>query len=359
MELISVIVPVYNAEKFLFRCVDSICNQTYTDLEIILINDGSPDDSPKMCDDMAKKDPRIKVIHKLNAGQGLARNDGLNIATGNYVTFVDSDDWIAPDHIENLYIAIKKYDADISLGNHIKVSSDGTLTSRMLLLNEGVYEKGTILTEIMLPLIGADVDAHRDVLINSSVWLNMYKMDFILNNNIRFISERFAVAEDFYFNLDCFHFATKVVYTKEKGYYYFQNSQSTCEKYNPKRFERTLNYYDLVSQRINSYGLSDKIGFRMYRSFLMKIRVAIRHIVLSDLSRKEKFKQIREILSNDRVQKVLQEYPIESYSFSMRLLMKQMRKKSVKNVYYLMYFREKGRRNKGARSFLRAIGIGR
>jgi stalled ribosome rescue protein Dom34 len=166
----------------------------------------------------------------------------------------------------------------------------------------------------------------------------MYKMDFILNNNIRFISERFAVAEDFYFNLDCFHFATKVVYTKEKGYYYFQNPQSTCEKYNPKRFERTLNYYDLVSQRINSYGLSDKIGFRMYRSFLMKIRVAIRHIVLSDLSRKEKFKQIREILSNDRVQKVLQEYPIESYSFSMRLLMKQMRKKSVKNVYYLMYF---------------------
>ena len=359
MELISVIVPVYNAEKFLFRCVDSICRQTYRNLEIILVDDGSPDNSPMMCDDFSVKDNRIKVIHKQNAGQGLARNDGLSIANGEYVTFVDSDDWISLDHIENLYNAIKKYDADVSLGNHIRVNVDGVMTSKMLPLMEGVYEGDRIIRELMLPLIGADARDTSDILINSSVSMNMYSMACIKKNNIRFISERYAVAEDFYFNVDCFYYASKVVHIKETGYYYFQNLQSTCEKYNPKRFERTLNYYNLICERVKSYGLSDKVGFRIERSFLMKIRVAIRHIVMSDLPRKEKYRQIREILEHSTVENVLNSYPIESYVSSMRLLMKQMRKKRVKTVYCLMWFREIGRQNKGLKSFLRMIGIGR
>lgn len=359
MELISVVVPVYNTEKFLFRCVDSICNQTYTNLEIILVDDGSPDNCPSMCDELCAKDNRIKVIHKQNAGLGCARNDGLSIATGEYVTFIDSDDWISLDHIENLYNAIKKYDADISLGNHTKVSADGIETVKMLSLNEGVYEGNNIIEYLILPLIGTDVNAHSDILINSSVAMNMYRMDCIKKNDIQFISERYAVAEDFYFNIDCFNYANRIVYVKEKGYYYFQNFQSISEKYNPKRFERTLNYYNVISERVKLYGLEDKVEYRVERSFLMKIRVTIRHIVLSDLPRKEKYKQIEEILNNSTVESVLSNYPIENYVFSMRLLMKQMRKKRVKNVYYLMRFREKGRHNKGLKSFLRMIGIGR
>ena len=359
MKLISVIVPVYNVEKYLTRCVQSIINQTYTNLEIILVDDGSPDSSPEMCDEFAKKDSRIKVIHKENAGLGHARNDGLKIATGEYVTFIDSDDWISLEHIEKLYNAIAKYDADISLGNHIRVSTTGATSSRKMPLSEGCYEGEDIINKLMIPLIGNDVDAVSDISINSSVSMNLYKTDFISKNNICFVSERFAVAEDFYFNIDCFHYASKVVYTKEDGYYYFQNLQSICQKYNPKRFERTLNYYDLVSQRIKSYGLSDKVGFRMQRSFLMKVRVAIRHIVLSDLSRKEKFRQLKEILANEKIKKVLSEYPIGSYHFSMRLLMKQMKRQNVAGVYYLMRIRESGRNKKGAKALLRWMGIGR
>ncbi len=359
MELISVIVPVYNAEKYLLRCVDSIRHQTYTNLEIILVDDGSPDNCPQMCDEVCGKDARVKVIHKHNAGQGLARNDGLDIATGKYVTFVDSDDWIGPEHVENLYNAIKKHDADASLGNHTRVSADGIKTPRMLPLEEGTYEGERIISELMLPLIGADTKTSGDILINSSVSMNMYRMECISKNNIRFISERYAVAEDFYFNVDFFHYASKIVYVKEKEYYYFKNPDSTCEKYNPKRFERTLNYYSVISQRVDSYGLRDRVENRVERSFLMKIRVAIRHIVMSELSRKEKLRQIREILDNDTVKTVLCNYPIETYGRSMRLLMSSMRKRNAKTVYLLMRFREKGRRGKASKAFLRWIGIGR
>ena len=101
-EKISVIIPIYKVEKYLNRCVESVVNQSYQNLEIILVDDGSPDNCPKMCDDWAEKDNRIKVIHKENGGLSDARNAGLKVAMGEYISFVDSDDWIAKDFYEVL-----------------------------------------------------------------------------------------------------------------------------------------------------------------------------------------------------------------------------------------------------------------
>ena len=112
--LISVIVPIYNVEEYLNRCVESLVNQTYKNLEIILVDDGSPDNCPQMCDDWAKKDSRIKVVHKKNGGLSDARNAGLRIATGEYIAFVDSDDWIERCYIEALYRAAADNDAELS-----------------------------------------------------------------------------------------------------------------------------------------------------------------------------------------------------------------------------------------------------
>lgn len=114
-ELISIIVPVYNVEQYLDDCLISIINQTYKNLEIILIDDGSTDKSGKICDEYAKKDSRIIVIHKENGGVSSARNAGLRIAKGAYIGFVDPDDWIAEDMYEVLYSNAKKYDADVSV----------------------------------------------------------------------------------------------------------------------------------------------------------------------------------------------------------------------------------------------------
>lgn len=114
MKKISVIVPIYNVEKYLARCVRSICNQTYRNLEIILVDDGSPDNSGAMCDQFAEMDSRIRVVHKKNGGLSDARNAGIEVATGDYIAFLDSDDWVDPTWLEVLFNLCEKHDAEIA-----------------------------------------------------------------------------------------------------------------------------------------------------------------------------------------------------------------------------------------------------
>ena len=120
MNKVSVIIPVYNVEKYLQRCVTSVTEQSYSNLEIILVDDGSVDKSGAICDDFAKKDKRIRVIHKENEGLGLTRNVGIKVATGNYICFIDSDDYIAREYIETIYSDLKKSSADVCYCGHTK-----------------------------------------------------------------------------------------------------------------------------------------------------------------------------------------------------------------------------------------------
>ena len=113
-DLISIVIPVYKVEKYLEKCVESVINQTYKNLEILLVNDGSPDNCPKICDEYAQKDNRIKVIHKENGGLSDARNAGIDVATGKYITFIDSDDYISNDYVEYMYNLAKKHNAQIA-----------------------------------------------------------------------------------------------------------------------------------------------------------------------------------------------------------------------------------------------------
>ena len=359
MDLVSVIIPVYNVEKYLGRCVDSVLGQSYSNLEIILVDDGSPDKSGAMCDDYKLKDSRIKVIHKENGGLGFARNSGLDIATGRYVTFIDSDDWISKEHIKNLYETALQCNADVVIGTHTSVNTDGAETPQRLLLKEGVYEGESITDEVVLPLIGADADFPNDIQITSSACMNLYSMDVINKYNLRFISEKYAVAEDLYFNIDFFSASQRIVALNETGYYYFENNASISRKYSPKRFERTLNFYQKVNEQIETYNLKDKVSFRADRSFLMKIRVAIRHIVMSDLKRKNKKQEIKAILNHEVIRKVLKGYPVDKYIPSMRILVKMMRSRNVNGVYYLMYIRESAKENKFFTKILKSVGIGR
>ena len=122
---VSVVVPCYKVEKYIAKCIESIQNQDFKDLEIILVDDGSPDNTGKICDDYSKNDDRIIVIHKVNGGVSSARNDGLKIAKGDYVIFADSDDYFPNGSISHLYYEAIKRDADIVIGDVIKVYSDG------------------------------------------------------------------------------------------------------------------------------------------------------------------------------------------------------------------------------------------
>ena len=130
-ELVSVIIPVYNVEKYLRKCVDSVLSQTYKNLEIFLVDDGSPDNCGKICDEYAKKDKRIKVIHQQNCGLSSARNAALDVCTGEYITFIDSDDWVEPTYVEELYNAIKKYNCDVSVCGHNHINNDEKVTQKI------------------------------------------------------------------------------------------------------------------------------------------------------------------------------------------------------------------------------------
>ena len=149
-EKISVIVPIYKTEQFLSKCIDSIINQTYKNLEIILVDDGSPDNCPKICDEYAKRDNRIKVIHKENGGLSSARNAGIEIATGDFSAFVDSDDWIDSDMYESLVKLSDEYNADIAECGYRfirpwKVENkilDGSNTCKTMIFNHGCRGRG-------------------------------------------------------------------------------------------------------------------------------------------------------------------------------------------------------------------------
>ena len=154
MPLVSVIVPVYKAENFLRKCTDSILNQTMTDFELILVEDGSPDASGALCDAIATEDSRVRVIHKPNGGVSTARNMGMAQATGKYIAFADSDDWFAPDMLKTLVEAAETNGADSAGCAHFNVLESGESWAEKPAMPAGIYEKDAIINGIVDPLVG-------------------------------------------------------------------------------------------------------------------------------------------------------------------------------------------------------------
>ncbi|MBR2835194.1 MAG: glycosyltransferase family 2 protein [Coriobacteriales bacterium] len=153
LPLISVIVPIYNVEVYLDRCIESICGQTYQNLEIILVDDGSPDNCPAICDAWAERDSRITVIRQENKGVSAARNAGLCAMKGEYFGFIDSDDYILPRYFEHLYGLVVDYNADMALSKFLMIDENGAAVPSELLrtrINAGIYRGKDILEEIFL-----------------------------------------------------------------------------------------------------------------------------------------------------------------------------------------------------------------
>lgn len=203
---ISVIVPVYKVEEYLPKCLDSIINQTYKNLEIILVDDGSPDNSGKICDEYAEKDNRIKVIHKENGGVARARNAGLDAASGDYIGFVDSDDWIEKDMYELLMENAKAYDADISM------------------CGETVYEKGVCVSkrEAERTEVIDKTGTKKRVVVGGNmglIWNKLIKSSAL--NNIRF-NEKYDCSEDLLFMYEVIGNINKTVITNIPKYNYFR-----------------------------------------------------------------------------------------------------------------------------------------
>ena len=221
--LISIIVPVYKVEKYLDRCVKSIVSQTYSNLEIILVDDGSPDRCPIMCDTWAEKDNRIKVIHKKNGGLSDARNEGMAISTGELIGFVDSDDWIDKNMYQKLYNAIERDNSDIAACGVEMVWEDGSKTERLTKSGEVVLNQEDAIKSLI-----------EETWLKQPVWYKLYKKSLI--HNILFPVGKYH--EDVFWSYQVIGGAKKVSVIDYIGYYYLQRQGSIMgESYSLKRLD--------------------------------------------------------------------------------------------------------------------------
>lgn len=238
--MVSVIIPVYNVEKFLNRCVDSILSQTYKNIEIILVDDGALDSSPQICDEYGYKDIRVKVVHKQNGGLASARNAGLKVANGDYVLFVDSDDWIKNNTVEDLLnIAVKN---KVDFVRFIPVSAgypdrpDGTPINFGTedFMEEGVYNKGKMIKDIYPRLF-----VTRQLTMGPIVaaWRSLYNRKFLVDNNLYF-DEEVKYSEDAIFSAKVVYNSNKFYYIKGGYYYnYFYNTSSITKSFKKDRWD--------------------------------------------------------------------------------------------------------------------------
>lgn len=222
-ELISVIVPVYNVEQYLSRCVDSILNQSYQELELILVNDGSKDKSLEVCRKYEQKDFRIKIVDKKNEGAGAARNAGLEMAEGELIMFIDSDDWIEHDMLQHLYKLLRENSADISMCNYFIESVDGSeRTSHPF----PIQDEPSITNDIAQCVAMLDEQCKFPYL-----WNRLYKRKFIEDFHIRF-ENQFTTGQDLDFNLKYFRHVNKCVISNRPLYHYIKNGiGSLCARY--------------------------------------------------------------------------------------------------------------------------------
>lgn len=218
-DLISVVVPCYNVEKYLEKCVNSIINQTYKNLEIILVDDGATDETPNICDKLAKTDTRIKVIHKENGGISDARNTGLSVAQGKYITFFDSDDWVESDTLNIAYREITEKNLDLVIWGYVADFVDDNekiISSRNTTLN-GVCEKNGDASVLL---------SQKALGISGYVWNKLYKVDIIKNNELYF-EKNVSLFEDILFNALYFCECQKILFLDYIGTHYIQRNRIT------------------------------------------------------------------------------------------------------------------------------------
>jgi Glycosyltransferases involved in cell wall biogenesis len=227
---ISIIVPIYNASKVLVRCLDSIRNQTYENIEVILIDDGSSDSSPQLCRDYCKLDNRFKVIHQRNSGVSVARNQGLSVANGDYIMFVDADDYINTDICSVLLNKILESSAEIMICNKVFIINEK-------LCDNILYNQDYFIRTIDKDLFQLDLFTnHYDDKMNNVRYLSvgvtakMFKREIIKKNSLKF-DESCRFGEDVLFNLYAFEAASSIGYINFDGYNFFVSSDSSTHKF--------------------------------------------------------------------------------------------------------------------------------
>lgn len=313
MPKVSIIVPVYKTEQYIHRCVDSILSQTFSDIEVILVDDGSPDRCPEICDEYKSKDSRIQVIHQKNGGVSSARNAGLKICSGEYLLFIDSDDYISSDMIENLYLAIAK-NYDIAISGYTEIAQTGIIK---------VYDyKGCKSKEDFL--------LHCIQNTGGVVCSKLYKTSIIKENNILF-NEKLIQSEDLIFALSVFLKADTFIAIDKADYFYDRRDESTADVDLSDWLNKNLIVHDLIQNILENYNINGKV------SVIKKRLENIIYVYLLGLVQKKEYRKFKQLSTN--MNKCMQNLDFKGFDLLNKLWLVLYKKNHRKTSYFVCNIR--------------------
>ena len=317
---VSIIVPVFNIDKYLERCIQSLLQQTYKNYEIILVDDGSTDTSAKICDKYASQNKNITVIHKSNSGLGMARNTGIENASGDLIKFIDGDDYIEKNHLENLINLVNEKSADAVLCGYTRVFKNGSAQKHKHIYSGKTFEGSQIINNVIPKLCGKKPDKSDNI--EMSVWGAIFRANLISDNNIKFVSEREFISEDLIFDLDYLKYANKISFSDDIGYNYCDNEGSLTTSYRADRFEKQKKLEKVVTEKVKSYGIYNLCEQRIYNTLISIARYSIK--LEQKFSKENGFlismKNIRKICTDKELKIVFKKYDDQGASLKNKIV---------------------------------------
>ena len=266
---ISVIIPIYKVEEYLPKCIESIINQKYKNLEIILVDDGSPDNCPKICDEYAKKDSRIKVIHKENEGLIEARKSGVRESTGEYIAFVDGDDYISPKMYSMVADAIEEFSPDMVMTEFFWSLEHKDIPCERTLFND-YYNRDEIEDEIIPSMLFSGKFYQFGIFPNC--WTKIVKRELLINN-IMGVDSRVRMGEDASFTYGCILDSESIAVVKEPLYYYRVIDSSMSKAYDSSLYSIWNIAYESILKKAESSNIDLSYQLRYYLLYMMNILV--------------------------------------------------------------------------------------
>ncbi len=338
-DCISIIVPVYNVEKYLRRCVDSLVTQTYENLEILLIDDGSRDGSLSICREYEKIDSRVRVFHKENEGLGLTRNYGTARAVGDYITFVDSDDYLVPDAMEVLIKKAWETQADIISAN--MYYKDKPMD---VFLPERLYDSDEIQRILMVRMMGNSPNILDGFSYTSTA--KLFKRELFAEKKLLFPSERELIWEDLAFSVNAFPVCGAIYITHYPIYYYCFNEGSLTHSYKPHKLDLIMILYRYMTDKIQELELPDEARQRLDNNFIGHIRTCIKLEVYyaGQNGFRKALANIGDTCRRKDVQRLIRSYPKQSFNRAQRIYNFFMENRLAAGVYLLTWMQNRKKR---------------
>lgn len=313
---VSVVVPIYNVEKYLKQCVDSLLNQTLKDIEIILVDDGAKDGSGKIVDEYKNKFTNVKVIHQANGGLGPARNTGIENATGEYIAFVDGDDWVQSNMYEKLYVAAQKSNSDIVVSGHCDYKNGVPVVTKKHPLAGKTFNSEKDIKKIRKNLFGHYPGENTVEAFPMSVCMSLYKREIIDNFHLRF---RNILSEDTIFNINAYNYAKMITFVSYTDYCYRKEEQDSITKSlsSDKRVQFKEFLMTLRDLALKENDLECQI--RAKRMAIDYCRFYVGIVEGANLTNKKKKKYISEFAEDKELIQCWKGYPISTLPLQQKL----------------------------------------